>query len=163
MPRCNAADEDPEIEAIWSYPRNKLIGTLVRINQHQSIRILGDPDAMKRKLDQVLHRTSISHSAIETLCRYFFHEIKVLKGKIDDAEETVRARKADIRNLEKGCKLRITRAQALKQNDRNQALADGYRVRKNRWVAMNRKLRGKVPLEKYVQVIEDDREVIVLD
>lgn len=46
MPRCNAADEDPEIEAIWSYPRNKLIGTLVRINQHQSIRFATPPLAM---------------------------------------------------------------------------------------------------------------------
>lgn len=40
---------------------------------------------------------------------------------MDDAEEIVCARKADTRNLQKGCRLRITRAQAMKEIDRNRA------------------------------------------
>lgn len=105
----------------------------------------------------------MANIAIDRICRYFHHEIKVQKIKIDDYEETIRGRKTDIRNLQRGCRLHTTRRQADQKIETCLDAIRGCRAKKNEYLAMNRRLRNKVPLEQYITMIEEDREVVVLD
>ena len=97
------------------------------------------------------------------MCRYFRHEIKVLENKIGDDQESIRNRRSMIIHLGKGVRLRTTRRQAEKEIELYQDAIAGRRVRKAKYMAYNRKLRGRTPSEKYMLVLEDDREVVVLD
>lgn len=123
------------------------------------MRLTNDPDETRRNVNESLRsQTLIANAAIEQLCRYFYHEVKVQKNKIDDYEELIRARKADIRNLQRGCTLKITKRQAdLKIAIYRDAIY-GCRAKRNEFMAMNRKIRNKTPLEKYTIALEDDSD-----
>lgn len=87
----------------------------------------------------------------------------MLKNRIDDYEEDIRKQKAVRRHLMKGARLERSSRDADRAIRKSQDAIDGCRWRKNKYMEFNRKLRNRTPLEKYMTVFQDDREVIVLD
>lgn len=168
---------------IWSLPPNGGVGKSINMNRSQrlmlvlsteflrildqmtnQLRLTDNPDQMLCRVKQLLRsRVAITYAAIDQICRYFYDETKIQKNKIDDYEEVNRWKKANIRNLQRGRKLKVT------GNEADQKIAicldaiNGCRTKRDEYMAINRKLRNKVPLEKCITILEDDREVAVLD
>lgn len=82
---------------------------------------------------------------------------------IDDFQEQIRGEKARIKHLRNNCRIWGSIQGSYHKIRTLDSLMEGCKTKRDRYMAENRRLRGRVAAEKYNVIFEDDREVIQLD